>query len=112
MDFKGDTSPEHDLLRRKKKPSIFYYILNNTTSVKERLRRQNSAAINRLVSSASVLDVFVGTWQRSVVDESGMIVNQMGTNNRSEMIAVHGSLYARQPGRSNEMLSKFGASLR
>jgi hypothetical protein len=42
----------------------------------------------REVSSASLLDVSAGNFQRTLVDESGMIRNQMGTHNRSEIVAV------------------------
>jgi hypothetical protein len=42
----------------------------------------------RQVSSASLLDVSAGNLQRTLVDESGMIRNQMRTHNRSEIVAV------------------------
>jgi hypothetical protein len=53
----------------------FYGILNNSTGVKEVPRRQNSVAIFRHISSASLLDVSDGNCQRALVDESGLIRN-------------------------------------
>jgi hypothetical protein len=41
--------------------------------MKEILRRQNSVAISRQVSLASLLYVFPDNFKRSLVDESGMI---------------------------------------
>jgi hypothetical protein len=40
------------------------------------------------VSPASLLDVFTGNFQKGLVDELGMIRNQMRVQNRSEMVEV------------------------
>jgi hypothetical protein len=45
----------------------------------------------RQVSPASLVGVSVDDCQRALVDESGMIRNQMGMENRSDMVAVQGS---------------------
>jgi hypothetical protein len=60
-------------------------------------RTQNSAAIYRQVYPALLLYVSAGNCQTGPVDESGMIRNKMGTHNRSEMVAMQGSPYARTP---------------
>jgi hypothetical protein len=46
--------------------------------MKEILRRQNSAAISRQVSPASLLDVSAGSFQRALVNESGLIIKSEG----------------------------------
>jgi hypothetical protein len=63
----------------------------------EILRRQNSAAIPRQASTASLLDVSAGHCRTALVNESGTIRNEMGTHNRSEMVAVEGSRCAPTP---------------
>jgi hypothetical protein len=60
--------------------------------MKQMLRRQNSAAISLQVSPASLLGVSEGNCKRALVDESEMFRNQIGTHNRSEMVAVQGHL--------------------
>jgi hypothetical protein len=53
--------------------------------MKEILRRQNSAVIPLPVSPDSLPDISSGkVYQRDLVDESGMIINQTGKNNTSE----------------------------
>jgi hypothetical protein len=52
-------------------------------SMKEILRRKNSAATSRKVSPSSLLDDSDSNFQRALLDESGMIINHMGTHNRS-----------------------------
>jgi hypothetical protein len=49
--------------------------------MKEIFRKQNSAKISRQVDSASLLVVSAGNFQIAVVEESGMIRNQMATEN-------------------------------
>jgi hypothetical protein len=77
------------------KPSVpchkIYGMLKNSTSMKEILFRQNSAAISHQVSSALLLDISAVNCKRAVVNESGMIRNQMGMHNRSEMVPVQES---------------------
>jgi hypothetical protein len=51
--------------------------------IKETLRRKNSVAISHQVSPDWLLDVSAGNCQIALVDESGMIINQMETHNRS-----------------------------
>jgi hypothetical protein len=72
-------------------------MLKNAMGMKEMLCRQNSAAISDQVSPALQLDVSAGNCWRALVDESGMIINQMGMYGRSEMVAVQGSLCAPTP---------------
>jgi hypothetical protein len=67
-------------------------MLKNLTSMKEILHRQNSAAIYRQVSPASLLDVSPGCCQRALGDECGLIRNQI--RKRSETVALQGSSYA------------------
>jgi hypothetical protein len=57
-------------------------MLMNPANVKEILCRQNSAAISRQVSPASLIDVPAGKCQRALVEELGMTINQMGKHNR------------------------------
>jgi hypothetical protein len=66
-------------------------MLKNPTRMIDTLRRQNSAAISRQVSPASLLGVSASNFQRALVDESATIGNQMGMHTRSEMVAVKGS---------------------
>jgi hypothetical protein len=49
--------------------------------MKEIFHNQNSAKISCQVYSASLLVVSAGNFQIAVVEESGMIRNQMGTEN-------------------------------
>jgi hypothetical protein len=63
-------------------------MLKNPKSTKEILRRHNSKAISRQVCPALLLDIPAGTWQRALVEESGMIITQMGMHNRSEMVTL------------------------
>jgi hypothetical protein len=75
---------------------------------------KNSAEYERDTSSAkftsissqgspdSVLGIFAGTYQKALVDETEIIRTQMGTHNRSEMVAVHGTLYMIPPRTSNQ----------
>jgi len=65
-----------------------YCMLKNPSSMKEILRRQNSAAISRQVSHASLLEISANNCQRALVDTSERIRNQTGTYNRSVMFAV------------------------
>jgi hypothetical protein len=59
--------------------------------MKEIIHRQNSLAISRQGTPASQLDFSTGNCQRVLVNKSGMIRAQMGTQNRSEMVAMQGS---------------------
>jgi hypothetical protein len=68
-----------------------YDMLKDTMSMKMILHRQNSVAISCQVFPAFLLDVSTGNLQTDLVDESEMIRNQIGTHNRSEMVAVQGS---------------------
>jgi hypothetical protein len=52
--------------------------------MKEILHRQNSASISRQVSPASLLDVSADNCHRALVDESGLIKNQIETHNTSK----------------------------
>jgi hypothetical protein len=63
--------------------------------MKEILRVQNLPATSRQVSPPSLLDVSAYNFLRTLVDEAGMIRAQIGTHNRSEMIAVHGTMCVR-----------------
>jgi hypothetical protein len=47
--------------------------------MKEIVRKQNSTAIFRQVSPASLIDFSTGNCKRALVDESGMIRTQMET---------------------------------
>jgi hypothetical protein len=60
-------------------------------------------AISHQVSPASVPDVSADYYQRSLLDESGMIGTQMGTHNRSEMVAVLGMPCVIPPYNSNSL---------
>jgi hypothetical protein len=59
--------------------------------MKEILRRQNSVATPRQVSPASLQHVSAVNFQGALVDESGMIRNQIQTHDKSEIVAVQGS---------------------
>jgi hypothetical protein len=61
MLFKGDKNPNHDFVRRESKPSAWNI-----------LRRQNSQAISRQVSPASLVHVSDGNCQVTPVVESVM----------------------------------------
>jgi hypothetical protein len=54
--------------------------------MKELLRRQNSEVTSCQVFPATLLDTSAGNCQRALVDESGMIINQMETHNNSKYI--------------------------
>jgi hypothetical protein len=58
-------------------------------------------AIYCQVSPASLLDVSAGNCQTALMNESGTIITQMGTHNRSEMVAVHGTPCVITPRNSN-----------
>jgi hypothetical protein len=72
-------------------------MLKNPTSMKDRLHRQNSAAVCCQLSSALLLDVSAGNCQRAVVDESKIIRNEIGTLKISEMVALQGLPCASTP---------------
>jgi hypothetical protein len=76
-------------------------MIKNPASMKEILRSQNSSAISRQVSSASLLNISGGNYQRALVDDSGMIITQMGKHNRSEIVAVQWTLCTIPPCNSN-----------
>jgi hypothetical protein len=57
--------------------------------------------IFRQVSSDSLLSVSVGNCQRTLVYESGMIITQMETQDRSDMVAEQGASCAIPPSNSN-----------
>jgi hypothetical protein len=48
------------------------------------LRRQNKRKFLAKFLHASLLGIFAGIFQTALVDESGMIRTQIGTQNRSE----------------------------
>jgi hypothetical protein len=54
-------------------------MLKNFTSIKEIFNRQNSAAIFCPDSPDSLVVVSAGNCHRAMLDDSGMIRNQMGT---------------------------------
>jgi hypothetical protein len=55
------------------------------------------AVISRKVSLASLADISAGYCQIALVDGSGIIRTQMGTHNRSEVVAVLGTPCAIPP---------------
>jgi hypothetical protein len=59
-------------------------MLKNLTS---NMKRDTSKAKFTAISPASLLGVFVVYCQRVLVDESEMIRTQMGTHNKSEIVA-------------------------
>jgi hypothetical protein len=59
---------------------LFYGTLNKPTSMKETLRRKNSVSFPRQVFPASLPDASACNFQRTLMDESGIIRNQMGTS--------------------------------
>jgi hypothetical protein len=63
-------------------------MLMNATIMKKIGKIQRSFSCQ--VSPASLLYVSAGNCQRALVDESGMIINQMGKQNRSEIVALQG----------------------
>jgi hypothetical protein len=65
-------------------------MLKNPTGMKEILCRKNSQPF---LTKFLLLhyEMSTGYYQRALVDESGMIKNQMGMHNRSEMFAVPGT---------------------
>lgn len=65
--------------------------VKESRNYKKILHKQNSAAISRQVSHASLPDVSFGNCQRVLVDESEMIRIQRRTNDRFEILAVQGS---------------------
>jgi hypothetical protein len=58
-------------------------------------------AISFQVSPALLLGASTSNCQKAVVDESGMIITQMGMHNRSEKVAVHWTPCATPPHNSN-----------
>jgi hypothetical protein len=60
-------------------------------------RIKNSTAIYLQVSPASLLKVSAGNCHTALMDESGMIISQKETNNRSEIVAEQGSPFAPTP---------------
>jgi hypothetical protein len=71
-------------------------MLKNTIKVKEILHTQNSVAISHQISP-SLLYVSSGNCQRVLVNKSGMIKNQGGMHNTSEMIMMKESPCAPTP---------------
>jgi hypothetical protein len=59
------------------------------------------------VSPASLLDVSAGYFPKDLVDESGMIKTQMGTQNRSEMVAMYETSCVISPRTSDSITFKF-----
>jgi hypothetical protein len=59
-------------------------MLNIPTEYDSDISSAKLTAISRQVSPHSLLCVSAGIYQRVLVDESGMIITQMGTYNRSE----------------------------
>jgi hypothetical protein len=76
-------------------------MLKIPTGMKEILRRQISRPFSPS-SPALLLDVSTGNCQRALVNESGIVITQTGTQNRSEMFAVHGTPCAKPPHSSND----------
>jgi hypothetical protein len=79
--------------------------------MKEILRKQNSQPFLRQVSPASLPNISAGYCQRAVVDELGKSRTQMGTHNRSVMVAVLGAPYAIPPRNSNSRSSSSAVTL-
>jgi hypothetical protein len=59
--------------------------------MKEILHRQNLSVISLPSFSRFANNVSAGNHQRVLVDESGIINNQMGTHNVPEMVSVQDS---------------------
>jgi hypothetical protein len=70
--FAGEVEPSVAML--------FYGTLNKPTSTKEILRRKNSVSFHHQVFPASLPHASACNFQRAMVDESGIIRNQMGTS--------------------------------
>jgi hypothetical protein len=66
-------------------------MLKNATSMKAYFIGKIHWPFIHQVSPALLLDICAGNFQRALMDKSGMIRNQMGTNNRSEMVVMQGS---------------------
>jgi hypothetical protein len=82
--FEGEIKPSapcRKILRHVKDPASMIQIL----------RRQNSATIFSPNFSCFATNVCARNCERAVVDESGILRTQMGTHNRSEMVALKGS---------------------
>jgi hypothetical protein len=65
--------------------------------MKDVLRRQNSPAFFNKFVPTSLLDVSAAYWHRGLVDESGMIITQMGTQNIPKSVVVLGKPCAIPP---------------
>jgi hypothetical protein len=57
-------------------------MLKKPTGMKEIFRGQYLLVISRQVPPASLLDISAAHCQRALLDESGKLINQMGTHNR------------------------------
>jgi hypothetical protein len=77
-------------------------MLKNSAEYERDTSSAKFTAISSQVSPDSVLGVLAGTCQKALVDETEIIRTQMGTHNRSEMVAVHGTLYTIPPRTSNQ----------
>jgi hypothetical protein len=76
-------------------------MLKNPAGMKRDACRQKFTTISCQVSPASLLGVSGGYCQKALVDASGMTGTQMGTYNRSEMVAVYGMPCVIPPCNSN-----------
>jgi hypothetical protein len=79
----------------------FYGMLKNHMHVKRDTSQAKFMAISHQAFPALLLDVSAGICQRALVDESGIIVTQMGTGNRPEKVAVQGMPCVIPPRNSN-----------
>lgn len=66
-------------------------MLKGPTSMKGDTLQEKFTAISDQVSPVSIRDVCAGNCHRTLVDESGMDTIQIGTCNRSEIVAEHGT---------------------
>jgi hypothetical protein len=78
-------------------------MLKNPTSMKEIHRRQNFRVISCQFSTASLIDVSAVNFKTALVDESGTIRSQIGTHNKSVMVAVYGTP-ARNPNSYSDVI--------
>jgi hypothetical protein len=79
-------------------------MLKNSTSMKRDTSYTKFTAISCQVYPALLLGVSVGNCEKDVVVESGMIRTQVGTHNRSKILAVHGMPCAIPSCNNNSMM--------
>jgi hypothetical protein len=82
----GNKNQQHDLLRGEVKPAVpckFLWHVKDPYNMKEMLVGQIQRSYLTRFLPASLLGVFAGYRQRTLVGESGINRNQMGKHNRS-----------------------------